>query len=87
MNRLLQLRSELISSNEFDGHELNTILFGEDYKYRNLAWEVVKDNQALQDHYHLQNYSLEEIRNKALKKLAVSWRHTPDLEEVKKLNL
>lgn len=46
MNRLLQLKSELMSSpSDLDAHELNTILFGEHYKSRNLAWEVVRANK------------------------------------------
>jgi hypothetical protein len=62
MNRLLSLKQELVSRTQFDREELNFILFGPNHKDRTYAWDVIRNNPGLQDHFHLNNYTLQQIR-------------------------
>lgn len=59
MNRLFQLQSELISGGGLDAHELKSILFGKHYKFREDAWKMVSTNKVFNDHYHLNDYTLD----------------------------
>lgn len=47
---------------------------------------MVSTNNVFNDHYHLNDYTLDQIRNKTVKKLAVAYRHTPDLEGAQRMN-
>lgn len=47
---------------------------------------MMRNNKVYHEHFHLHDYSIEEIRKKTLAKLAVTWRNTPQIEEVRKLN-
>ena len=78
MNRLLILKTSLISQTHLDQEELNFILFGPNHKDRSFAWEVVRNNPVLQDHFHLNNYTLQQIREKTLHKMLLVTKKSPN---------
>ena len=51
-----------------------------------MAFDVLRNNKVFQDHFHLNNYSLQEMRKKTFDKMVVTYNKSPYLEEVKKFN-
>ena len=86
MNRLLQLKNQIVSNSSFDENQLNRLIFGENYQLRYIAWKVIRENKEYRHHFHLKDYPLDEIRSRSFDKLKISYKNAPDLEAAKQMD-
>ena len=87
MNRLLQLREQVISKPSLEANELNTLLFGVNYERRDFSRKILRDNKEFRHHFHLKDYPLEEIRRLSFEKLLASYKNAPDIEKTLNLDM